>query len=64
MHVLQFYISKTTPATDPEFFRADDEYHRDIAALGFDVAWWKRSLGEIAYRVATVWLDRQLGTKE
>jgi len=63
-HVLQFYVSKTTPVTDPEFFRADDEYHRDVDALGYNVAPWKKVFGEIAYRVLTVWLGRQLGTKE
>ncbi len=63
MQVMQFYLMKTTPATDPEFFRADDEYYRDIQTLGFKVAWWKKMLGRLSYRIMTGWLDRRLGSK-
>lgn len=31
--VVQFYVGKTTPATDPEFFIADKAYHRDLETL-------------------------------
>ena len=61
--VISFYVMKTTSRTDPNFFRADDEYHRDIDALGFEVAPWKKVLGEVYYHVVGGWLDRRLGEK-
>jgi len=62
-HVIEFYVMKTTPVSDPAFFAADEQYHRDIDALGFEVAWWKRMLGELSYRIAMGWIDHRLGAK-
>ena len=61
--VLQFYVSRSTPVTDPRFFRADDLYHRDIDALGFAVSPWKKRVGEAALTVANAWLARGLGPR-
>lgn len=61
--VVQFYLSKSTPMSDPRFFRADDLYHRDIDALGFAVAPWKKRVGEAVLGVSSAWLARGLGPR-
>lgn len=61
--VIQFYVGKTTPATDPEFFVADEAYHRDIDALGLEVAPWKKALGELSFRLVAGVNARWLGVK-
>lgn len=58
--VVEFYVMKTTPFTDPRFFRADEAYHADIGSLGFEVPAWKRRVGEAVFRVGTAWLARNV----
>lgn len=61
--VVQFYVSRATPASDPKFFAADAAYHADIDALGFVVAPWKKRIGEAAFFVADAWLSRHVAPK-
>jgi multimeric flavodoxin WrbA len=58
--VVMFHVMKAVAQTDPEFFRADHEYHRDITALGFKVAWWKNAVGKCAGSVVTRWFALRL----
>ena len=58
--VLQFYVMKATAATDPTFFRADDEYHKALDQLPLPVSWWKKVLGRFVYWTAFKWLDSRL----
>jgi multimeric flavodoxin WrbA len=55
--VLQLYVMKATPATDPKFFRADDEYFQ---SLNLAVNGWKKVLGRAVYWVAFTWMNRHL----
>jgi hypothetical protein len=61
--VIAFYVMRATGVTDPQFFGADEAYHRDIDALGFDVPRWKKWLGEACYRLLMAWFVRRLGVK-
>lgn len=61
--VVQFYVGQTTPATDPDFFVADDRYHHDLDAVGFHVAPWKRAVGRVAFSVVSVVMSRRLGAR-
>jgi multimeric flavodoxin WrbA len=55
--VLQLYVMKATPATDPKFFRADREY---FESLGLAVSGWKKLLGRVVYWLASTWMNRHL----
>lgn len=55
--VLRLYAMKATPATDPGFFQADDEYFQ---SLDLAVSCWKKLLGKVVYWVAFTWMNRHL----
>jgi len=58
--VLQLYVMKATPATDPRFFQADYEYYQALDQLNLAVSGWKKQLGRLVYRIAFTWMDRRL----
>ena len=58
--VLNFYVMKATPATDPAFFHADADYHKSIDQLGFEVSGWKKALGRLCCWIALIWMNRRL----
>jgi multimeric flavodoxin WrbA len=59
-NVLQLYVMKATPATDPRFFQADYEYYQALDQLDLAVSGWKKLLGRLVYRIAFTWMDRCL----
>ena len=59
-NVLQLYVMKATPATDPRFFQADHEYYQALDQLNLAVSGWKKLLGRLVYRIAFAWMDRRL----
>ncbi len=61
VQVLHFYLMRTTIATDPKFFLADAEYHKD---LPLPASRWKRALGQAAYWVVMIWMRRQIAPVE
>ena len=58
--VLQFYLMKASAATDPAFFEADYDYHKDLSHLNFRVSWWKRLLGSLCCWIVVKWVNRHL----
>ena len=58
--VLQFYLTKSSAATDPAFFQADYDYHQSIDQLGFKASGWKKALGHLCYWIALKWTNRHL----
>lgn len=61
--VVQLYVGQTTPATDPDFFVADDAYRHDCEPLALRAAPWKKAVGAVAYRVVDRVLRTRLGPK-
>lgn len=61
--VIQFYVGKTTPSSDPRFFRADERYHASIEALGFEVPAWKKHVGEAVFQISKAWLGHALAPR-
>ena len=58
--VIQFHVMKATAETDPVFFQADGDYHKDFSQLNVKVSRWKKMLGRLIYMIASKWLNRRL----
>ncbi len=58
--VLQLYLMKATPQTDPAFFQADHAYYEQLDRSGVTASAWKKAIGELVYRIAVGWLNRRL----
>jgi multimeric flavodoxin WrbA len=63
LQVVQLCVGRTTPATDPDFFVADDAWHHAPEAPVLRAAGWKRAIGELARWIVEVVLARRLGPR-
>ncbi len=58
--VLQIDAMRATATTDPTFFAADYQYHKEFDHLNVRVSGWKKALGYGYYRIAVKWLASRL----